>query len=91
MGIMQTLKIYWRLRPLLAQARELSKMRFSLNMVIQILGMAGQAINALVDFVPPKSKPIAAGVIGVIQAVTALLAHFSNPDGTPAADPYVKK
>jgi len=66
-------------------------MKFSANMVIQILALVAQAANAVLDVLPsPKSKAIAAGVIAIAQGVAAGLAHFSNPDGTPAAAPYIR-
>jgi len=30
-------------------------------------------------------------VLSVVQGLTAVLAHFANPDGTPAAAPYIKQ
>jgi hypothetical protein len=30
-------------------------------------------------------------VVAAGQGVTAVLAHFANPDGTPAEAPYIKK
>jgi hypothetical protein len=66
-------------------------MRLSINVIIQALAMAGQALNAVLDFVPPGKKPVVAGMIGIVQAVVAFMAHFSNPDGTAAGTPYVSK
>jgi len=63
-------------------------MKLSTNMVVQVLGTLGQTINAFMDIIPPKYKPIAAAVIGTIQLWSALLGHKSNPDGTPATEAY---
>ncbi len=65
-------------------------MRLSFNVIVQLLMTAGQAGNAILDFVPPAKKPIVAAGLGAIQAVTAFLSHFSNPDGTSAKLPYLK-
>ncbi len=65
-------------------------MRLSINMIVQILGIAGQALNQMIDLFPSaESKGTVAAIIGVIQAFTALLAHFRNPDGTNAKTAYV--
>lgn len=63
-------------------------MKLSVNVVIQILATVVQAANAASSLFPPaRQAEIAAGV-GVVQAVSAFLAHFSNPDGSPASEPY---
>lgn len=65
-------------------------MKFSFNAVVQVLGTVAQGANSFGGYVPPRYQvPFALGV-GALQAVTALLAHFSNPNGTPAATPYQK-
>ena len=66
-------------------------MKFSTHLISQILLMTLQGANQVIDIVPAKYKPVVVLVLGVIQAVYALVSHFSNPDGTPAALPYVKK
>ena len=65
-------------------------MRLSLNIVIQILMLVCQAYNQISGMLPQEAREIATLVMGVIQAVAALLAHYRNPDGTPAATAYVK-
>jgi hypothetical protein len=66
-------------------------MKFSLNVVIQMLALVAQASNAVMDLLPSeRSKAVVAGVIALVQGVSAALAHWSNPDGTPADRPYVK-
>lgn len=89
--MIRELRIYWRLRPYLAQLKELGRMKLSVNVIIQVLALVAQAANAVLDLMPtPRSKAIAAGVIAIAQGVAAGLAHFSNPDGTPAAAPYIR-
>jgi hypothetical protein len=64
-------------------------MKLSVNVVIQVLGTIVQVVNLVSGVVPKDFEWVVAGVVGVIQAVTGILAHFANPDGTPAAAPYV--
>ena len=64
-------------------------MKLSVNMVIQILGIIFQAINAMSDFFPDKA--LVASIAALIQAVIGVLSHFKNPDGTPATVAYVPK
>lgn len=65
-------------------------MKFSFNAVVQVLGTVAQGANSFGGFVPARYQvPFALGV-GALQAVTALLSHFANPDGTPAAVAYKK-
>jgi len=66
-------------------------MRFSVNVAIQMLALVAQAINATQDLLPGRAKFWAMVVLSVVQGVTAVLAHFANPDGTPAAAPYIKQ
>jgi hypothetical protein len=65
-------------------------MPLSVNYVIQILGVILQVINQTSDTLPPKGKFWATVIMAVIQGVIGVLAHFSNPDGTPSSVPYVK-
>lgn len=83
------LRIYLRLRPYIKQLKEICKMRLSLNLIVQILMTAMQAYNQISDLLPAKWKTPAALVMGIIQGLVALLAHYSNPDGTPATVAYV--
>lgn len=63
-------------------------MRFSVNLVIQVLALAAQAINATQDLLAPEARFWAMVALSGIQGVTAVLAHFANPDGTPVTEPY---
>jgi hypothetical protein len=66
-------------------------MKFSTNVVIQILALVAQAANATMDLLPsPKAKAIAAGVIALAQGISAALAHWTNPDGSDVTLPYEK-
>lgn len=87
--MLREIRIYWRLRPFINEFKEVFKMRLSLNMILQTLMTAGQAGNAILDFVPAGKKPVVAAGLGVIQGIVAFLAHFSNPDGTNAKTSYI--
>jgi hypothetical protein len=66
-------------------------MKCSVNVAIQVLAIVAQGINATQDLLPGKSKFWALVVLSAVQGVTAVLAHFANPDGTPAKTPYTTK
>ena len=66
-------------------------MKLSTNLIIQILGTITQILNQATPFVTSdKAKAVIAASVGIAQTLSALLAHFSNPDGTPAQAAYVK-
>ena len=89
--MIRELRIWWRLRPLMEEFQELSKMKFSVNVAIQMLALVAQAINATQDFLPERGRFWAMVGLSVVQGATGVLAHFANPDGTPAAAPYIKR
>lgn len=66
-------------------------MKLSWNMVFQTLALVVQYGNQASTVVPPKYQSSVALIVGLAQAAVAWWAHVSNPDGTPAAVPYVKK
>jgi hypothetical protein len=65
-------------------------MTLSVNSVIQILGILLQFLNQALNTLSPKTRFWATVIMAVIQGVIGVLAHFSNPDGTPSSVPYVK-
>jgi hypothetical protein len=67
-------------------------MKFSLNfnLVLQTLGGILQFINMFGTAIPAKYQSYVAAVVTAIQALLAIVAHFNNPDGTPATVAYVK-
>jgi len=66
-------------------------MKFSVNVAIQMLALVAQAINVTQDLLPERGKFWAMVGLSAVQGLTAVLAHFANPDGTPVEAPYVKK
>jgi hypothetical protein len=63
-------------------------MKFSFNVIVQGLATAAQVFNAVSPLIDPDQRAKIAGIIAAAQAVTAAIAHFRNPDGTPAVMPY---
>ena len=84
----RNLRIYLKLRPYLTELGKEVHMKFSWNLVIQILGTIGQGLNAVGGMLPPKSQVLVASALAIIQGVSGLIAHFSNPDGTKATTAY---
>ena len=54
-------------------------MTISLNVIVQMMGVAIQALNQIAPFFPPKTKVTIAASIALLQAIVAFLAHFKNP------------
>ena len=52
------------------------------HLIVQAIGVAAQIANQVTPVVPPKYQGVAAGVIAILQGVTAILAHYSTPAGT---------
>ncbi|HZV05079.1 MAG TPA: hypothetical protein VE999_08370 [Gemmataceae bacterium] len=89
--MIRELRIWWRLRPLLKKFQELTKMKFSVNIAIQMLALVAQGLNATIDLLSGRGKFWAMVGLSAVQGVAAVLAHFANPDGTSAEAPYIKK
>ena len=66
------------------------KISVTTQMIVQILMMAAQIGNFMVDVLPPDTKPMGAAGLALIQAVVGYLGHHSNPDGTDVRAAYVK-
>jgi hypothetical protein len=84
------LKLGWRLRKLKPELEAILRMKFSLNAVVQLLALAGQGIVQVQDMLPPRGKFWAAVSLAAVQGLVGVLAHFANPDGTPASQPYTE-
>ncbi len=65
------------------------KFSFNMNKVIQALAVTsalGSQYSGV--FGNPKTQAIVSSSAVVVSAIAGLLAHFSNPDGTSAKEPY---
>jgi len=83
-------KVYRKVDPQLQiLQKEISGMTFSVNFLIQLLGTIAQIINIISPVVPDNKKWIGIMILSIIQAITSGFAHYSNPDGTPAKEPFV--
>jgi hypothetical protein len=89
--MLRELRIWLRLRPVMNKFQELTKMKFSVNVLIQMLTLAAQGLNATMELLPGRGKFWAMVGLSAVQGVTAVLAHFANPDGTPVQVAYDKK
>jgi hypothetical protein len=67
------------------------RITISVNVLIQALAGVLHFANMANWIVPAKYKFWIAGVIMICQGLTGILAHYSNPNGTPAEIPYIKK
>ena len=56
-----------------------------------MLALVAQGLNASIDLLPGRGKFWAMVGLSAVQGVAAVLAHFANPDGTPAQAPYIKQ
>jgi hypothetical protein len=59
------------------------------NYLIQAVAMLTQIVNAMGSIFPPKYQGFAAVAIAAVQAIVAAIAHYFNPDGTPAELPWI--
>jgi len=66
------------------------KLKLSTNIITQILATGFQVLNLVGGFIPSKYQVWIAAILAGIQSATAIIAHESNPDGTPATQGYVK-
>ena len=60
-------------------------MKFSWNVLLQILGVVFQAVNGLGKLVPPKAQAVMAVGVGTAQGVIGAIAHFYTPNGVPVS------
>jgi hypothetical protein len=84
------LRFMWAMRPVLREVEGMKGLKFSVNAVIQVVGVIGHAAAQLSDVLPPEGKFWASVVLAAAQGVAGVLAHFVNPDGSPATLPYHK-
>lgn len=65
-------------------------MKFKLNMLLQIIGTIMQGTMAVSPMLTGKGKVAAEITVAAAQGIVAAMAHYSNPDGTKAEEPYIK-
>lgn len=65
-------------------------LNFKVNSAVQALAIAVHVLNASLEVLPPRARLWAMAALSLVQGAVAALAHFSNPDGTPAEAPYRK-
>src|SRR5579862_7811748 len=82
------IRLYLKLRPDLNRLKELSRMKLSVNVIGQMILTGMHAANALSGFVPHNDQFYVASLLGLLQLAISVLAHFRNPDGSPASIPY---
>lgn len=58
------------------------------TILTQVIATGAQALNLWANFIPDNIKIFIALGLGTAQLIGANMAHNSNPDGTPAAQPY---
>lgn len=68
------------------------KFTFNLNLCIQVLSTIAHVLNLAGGVFPEGSDTKAKIMLGlaIVQGVSGSLAHYKNPDGTPAEDAYKK-
>jgi hypothetical protein len=65
------------------------KMKFATNAIVQPLMLVAQALNWNVS--DDELKPIVLGILTAGQGILALVAHYSNPDGSDVAAAYERR
>ena len=65
-------------------------MKFKMNLFLQVLGTVMQGLMAVSPMMTGKSKIAAEITVAAAKGVVAAVAHYSNPDGTKAEEPYFK-
>lgn len=85
------IRLGWRLRRIRPEMEKLTHMKFSVNWMIQLISVVGHAAAQAIDVLPGKAKLWASVTLAAAQGLTAVLAHFANPDGTPVELPYQPK
>lgn len=87
----RTIRLMLRLQSILKEIEQMKGMKFSVNFVIQVMGVIAHAAAQISDFLPEEGKVWASVAIAAAQGMVGVLAHFRNPDGTPASQPYRPK
>jgi hypothetical protein len=89
--MLRELRMFWRLRPYIAQLKGIDMGKFSIHMVFQVLFVLVGALTEIFDLLPAETQKQTLIVLVLAASVLGLYNHFKNPDGTSAALPYEKK
>lgn len=79
MNIFQQARLLMKLQPCEKQFETEIKMKFSLNMILQLVATAIQAANIISGYLSPHGQAITAAAVGIVQTVVSAIAHFSVP------------
>ena len=68
------------------------KFTLNVNMAVQFIGIAIQGLTMATNLLPEGNdkKELIVLSVAVLQSISAMIAHFKNPDGAPASPPYKK-
>ena len=88
MNPIKAFRLYLRLAPIFDEIERVAGMKFSVNMILQIAALVAQGANATMPLLPPNLQKWAVVTLTAVQGISAVLAHFSNPDGTSARAAY---
>lgn len=84
MSLLRNARLLLILSPYMDRIGKECSMPISWHVVFQVVAMLIQAANALLPMLPPNGKIAVTLGVGAVQALLAFVAHFTNPDGTPA-------
>jgi hypothetical protein len=84
MNLIQKYRLYLKLKPEIDQLEAVMQMKLSTHSTLQACALAIQMLNYLQPVASGKAKFWVATGVSFIQLVAAVVAHFSNPDGTNA-------
>ena len=81
MTIFTEISILTKLQKPLTQLQGVLAMKFSTNMLSQLLLTVAQIINIVSPILPENKKVLLLGLLSAIQAGVSAIAHYSTPDG----------
>lgn len=65
------------------------RLKSKTNILVQLLGIITHAAAMAGDILPANTNETAMIVAASAQALSGIIAHYRNPDGTPAAVAYI--
>ncbi len=82
---LKIIRAWWKLRPDIAKLEEISKMKLSVNVIIQMAAFAMHGLNQIVDILSPRGKLYAMAGLSLLQGIISVLAHFATPPAETTA------